>query len=314
MNVYFQFRYAYRKETRRLFFIFCTAVCLYLLSFVPHTAKQVSFVSRLMLTQELRDIDRIQFEIPQQTEPVEMGKMILAKHDNRFFMETLYGSYAVRPELIEQFFSLLTEEQYFILVSKKVQDYPQYALHDSHAARITCTGSNNTIIADLYFGMTDAQELVRYVRTARSTSIFSINNTLAPFLTIAHTFWLDMQLYAAQFIGNTIQMLETGGAFILRDDDTAADFQALEQFLTQFSCIGIYNAPALQTAYTETLRLTLGSTETLILTYTPLETGDFVFFDNRTARAYIASGYTMRELKKRVAALTTIGANNRPIQ
>ncbi|MGP1576489.1 MAG: DUF4340 domain-containing protein [Treponema sp.] len=304
MKTHFQLRYTYGKKTRQLFFVFCTIVILYALSFIPRTAKSVSFLSRLVLTQELREIYRIQFEIPQQTEPVEMGKMTLVKENTRFFMETVYGRYPVRSDLIDRFFSLLAEERYFTRISKNVRDYPHYGLEDSQAARITCIGRNQTIISDIYFGMTDTQEIAQYVRTGRSTDVFSIANVLASFLTIAPTFWLDMQLYAAQFSGKTIQTLESGGEFIIRNEENTELFQSLEQFLTQFSCIGIYNAPALQTQQTKTLRLILGSTETLILTYTPLETGDFVFCDNRTALAYIVSGYTMRELQKRIKTLT----------
>ena len=162
---------------------------------------------------------------------------------------------------------------------------------------------DGTFAAELFFGITDSLGISRYVRTGRSLAVFAIDNAVEPFLTIAHGFWLDLQLYKALFAQTGIQNLEMGRHYIIRNTENAKDFSALEHFLQTCTCIGLYTAPVLQSPATETIRLSLGGGDTLQLFLTPLQNGDYVFFDNRSSNAYVISGYTAGQLLQKVHAL-----------
>lgn len=294
---------AFKPATRRLFILFSVLLCIYGLSFLYRPTRAAAFSSSLILPQEVREVQEIVFSIPLTAEPVEMGNMTLSKEGTRFFLRTPNARYPVRQDIIERFFALLSTKQPFITVSKRVADYPSYGIDEKNAARISLVRKDKTILAELFFGMPDAAGTGRYVRTGRSLAIFLIDNGIEPFLTIAHPFWLDLQIYKSLFYGTGIQGLEYGHHSIMRNEENDAAFHALELFLQTYSCIGVYSAPPLQNSDTVRVRLNLGDGTLLVFSFSPLPDGDYVFFDSRSSNAYIISGYTCSQLVRHIEAL-----------
>ncbi|MGP1455743.1 MAG: DUF4340 domain-containing protein [Treponema sp.] len=278
-------------------------LCLYIGSFWIQSAQRQRFSGRLIPAQDRNEIAEIRFFIPTKAEPVEMGNMVLKKRQGRFYLVAESRHYAVRDTIIERFFSVLAQPRAFIPISKSVRTYADYGIDDAHAAKIVLVKQDGTFAAELFFGITDTLGINRYVRTGRSLTVFAIDNAVDPFLTIAHGFWLDLQLYKALFAQTSIQNLEMGKHYIIRNLENAKDFSALEHFLQTCTCIGLYTAPVLQSPATENIRLLLGSGDTLQLFFTPLQNGDYVFFDNRSPNAYVISGYTAAQLLQKVHAL-----------
>ena len=293
-----------KKETKLLFIILCVLLCCYALSFLHRPSRTGVFSSSLIREQDIREVEEIRFSIPIKAEPVEMGEMTLTKDGARFYLHTANGSYPVRQEIIDRFFSLLGAGRSFLPISARPQDYPDYLIDDGHASRIVLVRKDKTVLSELFFGITDAAGAGRYVRMGSSVRVFLIDNALEPFLTVAAPFWLDLQIYASLFRGTGIQGLEYGKHIVIRTESNGDAFRALENFLEKFSCIDIYNAPALQSPQTARVRLTLGDGTELRFSFTPLQSGDYVFFDNRSSNAYLISGYTCAQLIRYIDALT----------
>ena len=293
-----------KKETKILFIILCVLLCCYALSFLHRPSRTGVFSSSLMREQDIREVAEVRFSIPIKAEPVEMGEMTLIKDGSRFYLRTANGSYPVRQEIIDRFFSLLGAGRSFLPISARPQDYPDYLIDDGHASRIVLVRKDKTVLSELFFGITDAAGAGRYVRMGSSVRVFLIDNALEPFLTVAAPFWLDLQIYASLFRGTGIQGLEYGKHIVIRTEANGDAFRALENFLEKFSCIDIYNAPALQSPQTAQVRLTLGDGTELRFSFTSLQSGDYVFFDNRSSNAYLISGYTCTQLIRYIDALT----------
>ena len=151
--------------------------------------------------------------------------------------------------------------------------------------------------------MTDASGAGRYVRTGASVKVFLIDNAFEPFLTVAAPFWLDLQIYATLFRGTGIQGVEYGNHTVIRTELNGDAFRALESFLEKFSCIDIYSAPALQSPQTVRVGVALGDGTELRFSFTPLQSGDFVFSDSRSSNAYLISGYTCEQLLRHIEAV-----------
>ena len=293
-----------KKETKILFIILCVLLCCYVLSFLHRPSHTGVFSSSLMREQDIREVAEVRFSIPIKAEPVEMGEMTLIKDGSRFYLRTANGSYPVRQEIIDRFFSLLGAGRSFLPISARPQDYPDYLIDDGHASRIVLVRKDKAVLSELFFGITDAAGAGRYVRMGSSVRVFLIDNALEPFLTVAAPFWLDLQIYASLFRGTGIQGLEYGKHIVLRTEANGDAFRALANFLEKFSCIDIYNAPALQSPQTAQVRLTLGDGTELRFSFTSLQSGDYVFFDNRSSNAYLISGYTCTQLIRYIDALT----------
>ena len=293
----------FKRETKILVIILCALLCIYGLSFLYHPSRKTVFSSSLITEQDISEVQEIRFTVPTKAEPVEMGKITLTKNGDRFYFGTGNGSYPVRQDIISRFFSVLEANRSFILVTARPQHYPDYAIDDLHASRITFVRNGKTILADLFFGMGNAVGAGRYVRTGRSVKVFLIDDAVEPFLTVAAPFWLDLQIYASLFRGTTIQGLEYGKQTVLRDEKNEEYFRKLESFLEKFSCIDVYSAPGLQSPQTVRIRLGLGNGTELTVSFTPLQSGDYVFFDSRSSNAYLISGYTCTQLLRHIEAV-----------
>lgn len=293
-----------KKETKLLCVILCVLLCGYALSFLRTPSRAGVFSSSLMHQQDIREVAEIRFSIPTRAEPVEMGEITLIKDGARFYLRTANGRYPVRQELIDRFFSLLGADRAFLPISARPQDYPDYLIDDGHASRLVFARKDKTILSELFFGMPDAAGAGRYVRTGASVKVFLIDNAFEPFLTVAAPFWLDLQIYAALFRGTGIQGLEYGNHSAIRTKTNDAAFRALESFLEKFSCIDIYSAPPLQSPQTVRIRLALGDGTDLRFSFTPLQSGDFVFSDSRSSNAYLISGYTCEQLLRHIEAVS----------
>ena len=307
LNHFFELPYAersFKRETKILFIIFCALLIVYGMSFLIRPSGTAVFSSSIISAQDSSEVQDIIFSIPIKAEPVEMGKMRLSKKDGRFYLHTAFGYYPVRQEIIDRFLSVLSVKRSFLTVSKQPKHYADYAIDDSRASRITLERHDKTILADIFFGMTDAAGIGRYVRTGRSVKVFLVDDAVEPFLTVAAPFWLDLQIYAALFRGTSIQGLEYGRYIGIRDEKSEVDFRALETFLEKFSCIDIYSAAPLQSPQTMRVHLTLGDGSGLTLSFTPLQNGDYVFFDSRSSNAYLISGYTCTQLLHRLDAIS----------
>ena len=292
-----------KKETKLLFIILCVLLACYALSFLRTPSRAGVFSSSVMHQQDIREVGEIRFSIPTRAEPVEMGEITLIKDGARFYFRTGNGRYPVRQEIIDRFFSLLGAERSFLPISARPQDYLDYLIDDEHASRIVFVRKDKTIFSELFFGMTDASGAGRYVRTGASVKVFLIDNAFEPFLTVAAPFWLDLQIYATLFRGTGIQGVEYGNHTVIRTELNGDAFRALESFLEKFSCIDIYSAPALQSPQTVRVGVALGDGTELRFSFTPLQSGDFVFSDSRSSNAYLISGYTCEQLLRHIEAV-----------
>lgn len=300
------------RRTKILFLLLCVLLCLYGLSFLYRPSRTAAVPGRLVLEQDIQDTAELRFSVPLKAEPVEMGNMTLFKQGSRFYLRAANGTYPVRQEILSRFFALLSLERSFITVSAQPRDYAAYDIDDGHAAQISLVRHDGTILAELFFGTTDVLGSGRYVRTGRSTKVFLIDNALESFLTVAAPFWLDMQIYASRFRGTGIQGIEYGKDIIVRNEKNGAHFRNLEAFLEKFSCIDVYSAPALQSPQTAPVRLTLGDGTDLRFSFTPLQSGDYVFSDSRSSNAYLISGYTCSQLIRHLDTLCTLSADASP--
>ena len=97
--------HTFKPETKMLFIILCTLICLYALSFFYRPFRATAFSSSLLPAQDFREVWEIRFSIPSKAEPVEMGEMTLIKDGARFYLRTGNGSYPVRQEIIDRFFA-----------------------------------------------------------------------------------------------------------------------------------------------------------------------------------------------------------------
>ncbi len=288
----------FRPATKRLFILCCVLWTLYALTFL-HKPSRV-FTSRLLLPQALSSIQEIRMSIPKEDGSIETGFM--KKTENGFALQTGYGNYPVRQDLIERFFLLLTAKRPFVLMTKNAESYPQYGLEDTAAIRITLFGTGRTIAADLFFGETDALQLQRYLRTGSSLDVFAVENTIAPFLSLARTFWLDFQPFKTYFDTAGLQSIKADNRLHIRNGKNEADFAALEVFFKQFTCIDI--APRTETTATKSVTLFWGNGTETVLHYRELETGDYIIFSTCSPFAYQASNYSVSRLLALVSAIT----------
>ncbi len=287
----------FRPATRVLFALLCLLWFVYALTFIPARSHR-SFETTLILPQEQTAVAEIRISIPQQSGEIKTG--IMKKQCSRFFLQTEYGSYPVRQDLIERLFSVLSEKRPCTIMSKKVQDYAQYGLNEA-ASKITLTGTDRTIISELFFGKTDTMGLQRYVRTGSSITVFAVDNTIAPFLSLAHTFWLDLQPYKALFDSSDLQSLEINSRQIVKNGKNAEDFAALQSCIQIFTCID--TAPQIEAEPAKTIGLFFGSGKKIELFYQPLKSGDYIISDTQSRYAYTASNYSFSRLLKLTAAL-----------
>lgn len=294
---------AFKHETKILFALFCLLFLLYALTFLRKSSYSSVFSSSLIPETDMSDISEIHFSIPTRAEPVEMGEMTLVREGSRFYLRTVNGHYPVRTEIIDRFFGLLYAKRSFLSIAAHPKRYVDYGLDKTHASHLVFKKQDGTILSELFFGMTDTAGLGEYVRLGTSIKVFLIDNDFRPFLTVAAPFWLDLQIYAALMRGTSIQGVEYGRDTATRTEANAHAFVALERFLEKCSCIDVYSAPPLQGPHTLSVYLSLGDGTGLRFSGTPLQSGDYVFFDSRDTKTYLMSAYTFTQLMKHVRAV-----------
>lgn len=295
---------AFKKETKILFTLFCVLLVLYALTFLRKFSYTSTFSSRLIPEMDMREISEIHFSIPTRAEPVEMGEMTLVREGGRFYLRTANGAYSIRPEIIDRFFTLLCIKRSFRPIEVLPEHYPDYGLDTTHASHLVFKRQDGTILSELFFGASNTAGISQYVRLGTSIKVFLIDTDLRAFLTVAAPFWLDLQVYAALMRGTSIQGVEYGKDNVTRTEANVHSFIALEKFLEKCSCIDVYSAPRLQSPHTMSVHLSLGDGTRLQLAGTPLESGDYVFFDSRSLRTYLMSSYTFTKLMEHVRAVT----------
>lgn len=293
-----------KKETKLLAAMLCALLVLYALTFLHRPSHSTVFSSSLMRETDIPEIFEIRFSIPTRSEPVEMGEMTLTKEGTRFYLRTARGSYPVRTDIMERFFALLSTERSFRPMAVHLKYYPDIELDEAHASHLVFTRKDKTILSELFFGTANTAGTARYVRLGARIAVFLIDTGLDSFLTVAAPFWLDLQLYAALMHGTSIQGVEYGTHSIARSESNDKAFISLEGFLKKCSCIDIYSAPQLQNPQTIQVRLMLGDGTAVQFSASPLQSGDYVFFDSRTARTYLMSSYTFKQLMRHVKAIT----------
>lgn len=257
-----------------------------------------------MRESDIPEIFEIRFSIPTRSEPVEMGEMTLTKKGNRFYLRTARGNYPVRPDIMERFFALLSTARSFRSMAVTPRQYSDIKLDEEHASHLVFTRKDKTILSEFFFGTANTAGTARYVRLGTSVAVFLIDTGLDSFLTVAAPFWLDLQLYAALMRGTSIQGVEYAKESVIRTEANDRAFSSLERFLETCSCIDVYSAPKLQNPQTIQVRLMLGDGTSVQFSATPLQNGDYVFFDSRTSRTYLMSRYTFSQLMRHIKTVT----------
>ncbi|UTC67668.1 MULTISPECIES: DUF4340 domain-containing protein [unclassified Treponema] len=284
-----------KKYTKGLIFINVFLLLLLIFISIPKQEKDV-FNAPLVLKNNIENIDEIIFTIPDNSLPPVFNELILFKKKDKFFLKTMAGEYQVKTPLVDRLFSILSTKQNFRFVDDNVKQYINFGLDDDHSARLKLLRSDKTIIGEFIFGKKDTLGINRYVRIDARTKVFIMPDVLSSFLTVNNNFWLDLQIYKYKLQNNSIRRIEKNNKFSIRSNKTEKEFNELETFLRQFSCIDIFPAFPVITSESEEFSLILENGERIKIELTPMEGGDFILLDSSSKKPYVISGYTKRRI------------------
>ena len=230
----------------------------------------------------------------------------IVKNGGTFFIrrgEKGENIYYLREDIIERFFKMLNQEVHSSFITDNFYEYASYAVSEGDAFSIRFVGEKKDVLLDVYFGMLDATGERQYVRRGNvASSVLSIEDIASSFLTTEPSFWLDMQIYKEKLRNNHITSIEAGNETTARTFINDALFSELEDALKKLTMIDIYDGIANTTYESKHIGLALEHGEKIEISITPLETGDFIFWDNRGG-AYILSSYSHKRLMEKINTL-----------
>ncbi len=138
----------------------------------------------------------------------------------------------------------------------------------------------------------------RFVRIDSRTKIFRMPDVLSSFLTLQRDYWLDLQIYKNFFIYNKIQSIEKDSKLITRNKTNANNFDSLESFLKQFSCIDIFPAGHISSMESQSFTIFLGNGEKIKIEFTPMDSGDYILYDTKLQNSYVISSYSKNRVEE----------------
>lgn len=267
---------------------------------IPKTKKSGAqfFYTSLVEQKKISDINEIIFTLHSNSIPEELSSITFIKKKDDFILKTFNGEYKLKKNIVKSFFDSLTKKQKFIFMTNDVKKYKTYGLDKDNALELKLVNGDKTYIAEILFGNNDMLMTSRYVRIDSRTNVYKMPDALSNFLTLRTDFWIELQIYKSLFIDNKIQAIEKNNKMILRNNKYESNFNELELFLKQFSCIDVFQPHTLVSTQTENLVFHLGNNIKITMQFTPLENGDYILFDSFSGNSFIISGYTKNRMDK----------------
>lgn len=208
--------------------------------------------------------------------------------------------YYVKEDVIERFFKMLNQEVSSFFITDSISDYASYSISEETAFSIRFIGENKEVLLDVYFGSCDATGERQYARRGNvSSSVLSIEDIASSFLTTEPSFWLNMQIYKEKLKNNHITSIEVGEEQVALH--TSGEMSEVEEALKSLTMIGVYDGVANETSESKHLSISFEKGEKIEIVITPLETGDFILWDNRGG-TYILSSYSHKRLMEKINA------------
>ena len=295
-----------KKSTQ--FLILANIILFLLLLIALFTNKIIASVQtriiRLAPNAIISETEEIILKLPKNIASPLLNEFRIIKRGEAFLLKRDYGEFYIQPELIGRFFSVLNKEEHALFITNNFNEYSSYALDELSAFNIRLIAGNKEILVDLYVGKVDVTGQLRYIRRGNvPSSVFCISDAISPFLNTLPSFWLDMQVYKAKLNNNQINGIEMNENRVLRTLEKEAEFITLEKTLSSLTAIDIFDNFPIENNTTQTFTIALERNESISISFTPLENGDFILFDSRGKNAYILSAYSKKRLMESVETI-----------
>lgn len=295
-----------KKSTQ--FLILANIILFLLLLIALFTNKIIASVQtriiRLAPNAVISETEEIILKLPKNIASPLLNEFRIIKRGEAFLLKRDYGEFYIQPELIGRFFSVLNKEEHAVFITNNFNEYSSYALDELSAFNIRLIAGNKEILVDLYVGKVDVTGQLRYIRRGNvPSSVFCISDAISPFLNTLPSFWLDMQVYKAKLNNNQINGIEMNENRVLRTLEKEAEFITLEKTLSSLTAIDVFDNFPIENNTTQTFTILLERNETISISFTPLENGDFILFDSRGKNAYILSAYSKKRLMESVETI-----------
>ena len=295
-----------KKSTQ--FLILANIILFLLLLIALFTNKIIASVQtriiRLAPNAIISETEEIILKLPKNIASPLLNEFRIIKRGEAFLLKRDYGEFYIQPELIGRFFSVLNKEEHALFITNNFNEYSSYALDELSAFNIRLIAGNKEILVDLYVGKVDVTGQLRYIRRGNvPSSVFCISDAISPFLNTLPSFWLDMQVYKAKLNNNQINGIEMNENRVLRTLEKEAEFITLEKTLSSLTAIDVFDNFPIENNTTQTFTILLERNETISISFTPLENGDFILFDSRGKNAYILSAYSKKRLMESVETI-----------
>lgn len=295
-----------KRSTKTL--ILANTILFFLLAIALFTNKIITSVQtriiRLAPNEIISEAQEIILKLPKNIASPFLNEFKIVKRGSAFLLKRDYGEFYIQPELMRRFFSVLNKDEHALFITNNFSEYSSYSLDEASAFNIRFIAENKEILLELYVGQLDVTGQLRYVRRGNvQSSVFCVSDAISPFLNTSPSFWLDMQVYKAKLNNNQINSIEMNDNIVLRTLEKEAEFIALEKALSSLTAIDIFDSLPIENQTTETFTITLERNESLSISCTPLESGDFILFDSRGKNAYILSAYSQKRLMESVEAI-----------
>lgn len=222
----------------------------------------------------------------------------IIKKDDIYMLQKGRYNYYLREGVIDRFFLALNRQIRSYPIGGSPYDYPSYGVDDENAFNIRFISSAGDILLDIYLGSSDATDQMRYVRRGGSSTILSIEDVASPFLTVESSFWLDMQPLKAKLLDDRITSLSRREDSLVRRKDSDETFVSVEKALSSLTMIDTFDSLAFERDGTESFTFTLEKGGRFSIYMSPLDNGDYVFFDSIKSCPYILSAYSKKRLVK----------------
>jgi len=228
-------------------------------------------------------------------------ELAIVKKNGIYMLEKGKYSYYPKEGVINRFFSALDQKIRSYSIGGSPYDYSFYGLDDDNAFNIRFVSSTGEILLDLYLGSSNATDQMRYIRRGgSSTAISSTEDVASSFLNVESSFWIDMQPLKGKLYKAKITSLSLQEETVLREKDSDEKFIGVEKALSSLTMIDTFDSLALEGERTESFSFTLDVGGKFSIYMSPLDNGDYVFFDNIKSQPYILSAYSKKRLVKAI--------------
>lgn len=228
----------------------------------------------------------------------------IVKKDSIYIVQKGNGYYYAKQDLMMRFFACLSKNTSSYIISSNYSEYTNYSLDEKSAFNIRLVGEDREILIDLYIGSLDATGERQYIRRgALSSQILSIDDVASPFLTTENAFWVDMQPFKAKLKNNVLISVTRKEEIAVREKSLESSFANLEELFSSLTMIDVFDGLRAENTHTSSFTFRFEKGDDLTISLSPLENGDYIFFDTSGRGSYILSGYSQKRLLQAINAL-----------